>query len=488
MFKFKTVFILIVSLTLILFANCASQRAQINPSEAARDPASFVESEVFRKYIKPFQKDDLQRLEATFQMLFKENKSIEELISYTSRIRSLYLRAQVLVDQFDRELDQALLDPNQEKPFLESKTYSKLRVMYLLSRQELIKFSYLYQRLIEVETRESEVNHLERELAKKHREAIDDYLFRQSGIERIALQDVLEQVNEIRELFHLEKYRILAPSELSNEFKRFKNKLVKKALQEWEKIDELKSEIEEIAESNIVQYVPNSLFEQDRSPQSVRYAPGTGKTGNLNGSEFPVGTWVLTYDDGPSPKHTKAIIDALEKYQVKATFFWLQGNVKLKENAKIVAEVKKQKHLLANHTISHPILPKLSLERQKREIAYAQEQLTQLYGEAPKFFRCPYGAGLNNKQIREIIASQNLMHVFWNVDTLDWQDKNPESVIARAEKQMALNKRGIVLFHDVHPQSVIASTKLVAKTYKKIQWKSLSEVMDLLNGIQPNSP
>jgi len=56
-----------------------------------------------------------------------------------------------------------------------------------------------------------------------------------------------------------------------------------------------------------------------------------------------------------------------------------------------------------------------------------------------------------------------MLHVFWNVDTLDWQDKNPQSIFNRAVKQMSgtKNNAGVILFHDIHRQTVTASALLM---------------------------
>ena len=89
-----------------------------------------------------------------------------------------------------------------------------------------------------------------------------------------------------------------------------------------------------------------------------------------------------------------------------------------------------------------------------------------------------------------------MIHVFWNVDSLDWKDKNPETILARVKKAMAAEKKGIILFHDIHPQSVEAS-KLVLKwsatldgTPQAQRWVTIPEIVNELNrqGILGFSP
>ena len=56
-----------------------------------------------------------------------------------------------------------------------------------------------------------------------------------------------------------------------------------------------------------------------------------------------------------------------------------------------------------------------------------------------------------------MISENGLIHIFWNVDSLDWQDKDPESIKERVVNQMKVQKRGVILFHDIHQQSLVAS-------------------------------
>ena len=78
-----------------------------------------------------------------------------------------------------------------------------------------------------------------------------------------------------------------------------------------------------------------------------------------------------------------------------------------------------------------------------------------------------------------------MIHVFWNIDTLDWQDKNPKTILALSIKQMnaSANNSGIILFHDIHSQSVTASTMLMdylnAKGFITCSVQAVVEQMNL---------
>ena len=119
----------------------------------------------------------------------------------------------------------------------------------------------------------------------------------------------------------------------------------------------------------------------------------------------------------------------------------------------------------------------------------SQIQFYDKLGVQIKLFRLPYGAGVSVSKIRAKIAEHKMVHVFWSVDTLDWQDKNPQSVYNRALKQMAGQKSGVVLFHDIHPQSVIASTMLMDyfnEHKEKLTVCSVQGIVDQINKDLPS--
>jgi len=121
---------------------------------------------------------------------------------------------------------------------------------------------------------------------------------------------------------------------------------------------------------------------------------------------------------------------------------------------------------LGNHSHSHANLPRQGAASLRREIVDSTATHRQAFGYKPTYFRCPYGAcGGNGSNIRQMIANEGMVHIFWNIDSLDWQDKNPASIVNRVKRAMAVAKKGIILFHDIHPQSVEA-TKMLMDDWK----------------------
>ena len=226
---------------------------------------------------------------------------------------------------------------------------------------------------------------------------------------------------------------------------------------------------------------------EGREPQELKIFPTASNAGNITGSNFPASTWALTFDDGPSPVYTPQALKFLAEHQTKATFFWLAKNVV--NNVGIVNQAKAAGMPLENHSYSHVDLSRASTASLQREIDLAQAKETAAYGKAPEFFRTPYGAGFALSRVRSRIVALKMIHTFWNVDSLDWQDKNSNSVLARVQKQMRANKRGIILFHDIHPQSIAASRMLLnwvgeeAKRGNKMRFLSLPQIVAEVNGV-----
>lgn len=180
---------------------------------------------------------------------------------------------------------------------------------------------------------------------------------------------------------------------------------------------------------------------------------------NLTGNTFPANTWAITYDDGPGKSTTLDVLKNLQDRQMIASFFVLAKQVEA--YPAVAQQVKDAGHEIASHSYTHAQMTKVGPVQLEREIGTSKKVIEEKLNTKIKLFRLPYGAGTGATNIRAKIMEHGMKHVFWNVDTLDWQDKNPQSIMNRTLGFMKTLKKGIVLFHDIHPQSVIASTMLM---------------------------
>ena len=149
----------------------------------------------------------------------------------------------------------------------------------------------------------------------------------------------------------------------------------------------------------------------------------------------------LTFDDGPDPKVTLQILETLKKYDAKATFFMLGSRVEY--YPEIAKKVQEAGHELGNHTWNHPDLTKAGVEKVLGEINKTSSIIEKVTSQKATVFRPPYGAV--NKTVR---SQTNLPVILWDVDTLDWKNRDPDKLLAQVK---GLTKDGsIVLMHDIH--------------------------------------
>lgn len=149
----------------------------------------------------------------------------------------------------------------------------------------------------------------------------------------------------------------------------------------------------------------------------------------------------LTYDDGPSPL-TAGILDELAKHDSAATFFALGASAQA--HHEVLARMTRDGHQVANHTWSHPSLPKLTRGQVSAQISDTSRALEAASGQRIDSFRPPYG-----EYDAEVLAAAGLPAILWDVDTLDWQRPSDETLVARAVEQP--RPGSIVLMHDIHP-------------------------------------
>ncbi len=148
----------------------------------------------------------------------------------------------------------------------------------------------------------------------------------------------------------------------------------------------------------------------------------------------------LTFDDGPIPVITESILEKLEDFDAKATFFCVGENI-LKYPA-IAGQVAAEGHLLANHTQHHLKGWEVSKTTYLRDVLYCQEQLA-AHGVSDHFFRPPYG---RIKKVQATALSGRFKIVMWN--RLSW-DFDPRLNQQQALKYlMGAPSGSIFVFHD----------------------------------------
>ena len=174
----------------------------------------------------------------------------------------------------------------------------------------------------------------------------------------------------------------------------------------------------------------------------------------------------FTFDDGPSPAITPRILDILEMYGARATFFVLGSTAQGKEY--IFERMKSLGCQIGNHSQSHRNFENMSDDEIRADFEQSQEAIRNASGITPEVFRVPYGD--NTAKIRSNI---DLPIVYWSIDTLDWAKKDKPNVYrSEEERNEAINNihdgvvnyvqpGDIVLMHDLYEITVDAFEKIM---------------------------
>ena len=150
----------------------------------------------------------------------------------------------------------------------------------------------------------------------------------------------------------------------------------------------------------------------------------------------------LTFDDGPHPIYTPRILDILEKYGVKATFFVIGQNV---ENYPEAFEaLSKSENEIGNHTYDHKNVGRMSEERVREEITKTEQAIKEHSGRHSFLLRPPEGS--LGDPLRRVSVEAGYDIILWSIDTLDWAH-TPSQKIAR-DVLSSVGDGDIILMHD----------------------------------------
>lgn len=218
-------------------------------------------------------------------------------------------------------------------------------------------------------------------------------------------------------------------------------------------------------------------------PSKVRAVVGLEKSLGLKRKEV-----ILTFDDGPMKGKTSAILKALEKECVKATFFYV-GQM-ARANPRLVRKVVAKGHTLAHHTWAHERLPKYKIEgaakAMDKGIATVEKIAYGEYDGAPRvpFFRYPYLA--SNAAVRELARKRGLVAFDANIDSQDWKKVSADTVHDRIMKRLKQDGRGIVLMHDIQTRTVKMLPRLLRSL--RDEGYKIVHVVPATRGTKPVDP
>jgi peptidoglycan/xylan/chitin deacetylase (PgdA/CDA1 family) len=151
----------------------------------------------------------------------------------------------------------------------------------------------------------------------------------------------------------------------------------------------------------------------------------------------------LTIDDGPDPEITPRVLDLLDRYGARATFFCIGETAR--RHPRWIEAIAARGHAVENHSQHHRVFFSLQGPRSlRREIEAAQRTLTEISGVRPMFFRAP--AGLRNPFLEPVLCALGLHLASWTRRGFDTRARNPQQVAKCLLR--GLSARDILLLHD----------------------------------------
>jgi peptidoglycan/xylan/chitin deacetylase (PgdA/CDA1 family) len=168
----------------------------------------------------------------------------------------------------------------------------------------------------------------------------------------------------------------------------------------------------------------------------------------------------LTFDDGPNPDTTAALLELLEAEGVLATFFLIGTEVaRFPDLARAVCA---KGHTIGNHSLNHNFMPSMPTRMIEREIRHTNALLEKATGRKPKLFRPPYG--MIDKRGAACLKELDMRIVYWGAVPEDWQGVGAARVVERVCRKLA--DGSLIVLHEgshIASQTLEATREIVAR-------------------------
>lgn len=167
----------------------------------------------------------------------------------------------------------------------------------------------------------------------------------------------------------------------------------------------------------------------------------------IDESKAPKKAVLLTFDDAPHHEETiNSLLDTLDKHKAKAIFF--VNGYRVEQHPELLKLIHERGQTIGNHSWDHVDLKKETPAKVESQIASVQSEVKALIGEAPRFFRPPYGSG--GDMVKETAKNHGMLFMTWSNGSLDWEQKSPgdpDKVIGNVLEQ--LHPGANILMHEL---------------------------------------
>jgi len=206
------------------------------------------------------------------------------------------------------------------------------------------------------------------------------------------------------------------------------------------------------------------LARSNGGPTELRHLPGGSRS------------VALTFDDGPSPSLTPQLLDQLDQYGAKATFFVIGKQAEL--YPELVRAIHQRGHELACHSYSHADMTELNALEIERELVKTRALVREATGAVVRYFRPP--GGNYDAKVRRAVMEMGYQTVLWSANVADCQGMDAEAAAQRLLRDT--DDGGIVLLHNGYDETVLALPKLLAALSQRgFRMRTISQIL----GSQP---
>lgn len=168
----------------------------------------------------------------------------------------------------------------------------------------------------------------------------------------------------------------------------------------------------------------------------------------------------ISFDAAWGTSKTQGILDILDRYDVKTTFFlvgfWAE------KNPELVRELVARGHEIGNHSATHPHMSQLTAAQIREELRKCGDLVASITGTAPSLFRPPYGE--YDDEVIVTGRAEGYECVQWSLDSLDWKNKGAEDMVRRCTKNV--HPGDIVLFHN-DSQYILEALPAILEYYRQ---------------------
>ncbi len=311
---------------------------------------------------------------------------------------------------------------------------------------------------------------------------VEDSIKKHLGLENISLPSINIWKEHVKKTI-LSNFGSLSTSS-SHDFIKIKNPL------DWGSVVYAANTLDKTIPDNLKVWLANSkefyvsyIYEQMRLAALFPRITSeilTLQDSESNGFNYADKQFLLTFDDGPtvSGGTTDKLIPLLRKNNVNGVFFVLGDNFATRLSSSSAAQMQNlyKSMVIGSHGKIHKPHPKY--EAWETSLSFTQNLIDSIAPENNKtiFFRPPYGQ--RNDKIVSYLSKNNSKVMLWNIDSQDWNAKiSSKDVADRVITLMLLWRRGILLFHDIHPKANVA-LPIIWDTFKNsdINWMDAKQL------------